>query len=194
MFPAPAKGTGIAVTAPFRGAHGPGLPSLPREAPVSNVTFGDVSGGTIIGAGASGVIGQTVTIHGGVQVGEEALRDVPDEYARSLQAFQDAINQQLQALGAPPESVAPVQEGVQALAEEAKAVQPEQPLDWKRKRGIGDALRAIAAGLLQVIPRTAETIAAMTPLAPFSKLIGEGLEKVVAEVRGEPEPAPAAQG
>jgi hypothetical protein len=161
---------------------------------VTSVTFGDVSGGTIIGAGASGVIGQTVTINGGVQVGQAALREVPDEYAQSLQAFQDAINRQLQALSAPPQAVAPVQEAVQALAEEAKAVQPGQPLDWKQKRGIGDALRGIAAGLLQVLPRTAETIAAMTPLAPFSRLIGEGLEKVVAEVRGDPAPAPAAQG
>lgn len=162
---------------------------------MANVSFGNVSGGTIIGAGASGVIGQTVTVNGGVQVGEGTLREVPSEYAQSLKAFQAAINQQLQALAAPPAVVAPVQEGVQALAEEVKAVQPDQPLDWKKKRGIGDALRGIAAGLLQVLPRTAETIAAMTPLAPFSKLIGEGLQKVVAEVRGDPEPAaPAAQG
>jgi hypothetical protein len=156
---------------------------------VSNVTFGDVSGGTIIGAGASGVIGQTVTVNGGVQVSEGTLREVPDEYAQSLKDFQDAINRQLQALNAPPQVVAPVQESVQALAEEAKAVQAGQPLDWKKKRGIGDALRGIAAGLLQVLPKTAETIAAMTLLAPFSKLIGEGLEKVVAEVRGDPHPA-----
>lgn len=158
---------------------------------MTSVTFGDVSGGTIIGAGASGVIGQSVTVNGAVQVGQGTLQEVPDEYAQSLQAFQDAINQQLQALRVPPEQVAPVQESVQALAEEARSVQPDQPLDWKKKRGIGDALRGIAAGLLQVLPRTAETIAAMTPLAPFSRLIGEGLEKVVAEVRGEPEPAPA---
>lgn len=161
---------------------------------MSTVTFGDVSGGTIIGAGASGVIGQHVTVNGAVQVGEGTLREVPNEYAESLKAFQDAINQQLQALAAPPQVVAPVQESVQALAEEAKAIQPGQPLDWKKKRGIGDALRGIAAGLLQVLPRTAEMIAAMTPLAPFSKLIGEGLEKVVAEVRGDPEPASASQG
>ena len=162
---------------------------------MANVSFGDVSGGTIIGAGASGVIGQTVTVHSGVQVGEGTLREVPNEYAQSLKAFQEAINQQLQALAAPPAVVAPVQEAVQALAEEARAVQPDQPLGWKKKRGIGDALRRIAAGLLQVLPRTAETIAAMTPLAPFSKLIGEGLEKVVAEVRGEQgAAAPAAQG
>lgn len=159
---------------------------------MANVNIGDVSGGSIIGAGASGIVGQNVTVHGGVQISEGTLQQVPNAYAESLKAFQDSVNQQLQALNAPPEAVAPVTESVQALAEEVKDVQPEQPLDWKKKRSIGDALRGIAAGLLHVMPKAAQTIAAMTPLAPFSALIGEGLEKVVAEVRGEP--APGGQG
>jgi len=39
--------------------------------------------------------------------------------------------------------------------------------------------------VLPVLPKTAETVAMFTPLAPFSKIIGETVEKVVAGVQKE---------
>jgi len=41
----------------------------------------------------------------------------------------------------------------------------------------------VAEGLMKILPKTAETIVAFTPLAPFSKLIGERVEEMVKAIQ-----------
>lgn len=154
---------------------------------MANVHISGMSGGEVIGVGVSGagnVIGREVSVSGTIQVGAATLARVPDAYATGLTAFTETVNRELEAVQASPEEVAAVQEAVEALAAEAAELRPEEAVDWKRKRGLGTALRAVAHGLLRVLPQAARTVAAMTPLAPFGALIGEGLEAIVAEVRG----------
>jgi hypothetical protein len=154
---------------------------------MAHVNISGMSGGEIIGVGVSGagnVIGREVTVSGTIQVGAATLERIPDAYAAGLTAFTENVNRELEAVQASPEQVAAVQEAVEELAAEAAELQPEEPADWKRKRGLGTALRAVAQGLLRVLPQGARTLAALTPLAPFAGLIGEGLEAIVAEVQG----------
>lgn len=154
---------------------------------MTRIHISGTSGGEIVGVGISGagnVIGREVTVSGTIQVGAATLERVPDAYAAGLTAFTGNVNRELEAVQASPDEVAAVQEAVEELAAEAAELRPEEPVDWKRKRGLGTALRAVADGLLRVLPQTARTLAAMTPLAPFGALIGEGLEAIVAEVQG----------
>ena len=39
--------------------------------------------------------------------------------------------------------------------------------------------------MLNVLPKTVETVSAFTPLAPFSKLIGEGVQQLVEAIQSE---------
>lgn len=152
---------------------------------MTSISISGVSGGEIIGVGTSGtgnIVGREVHIAGSVQVSTAAAQGAPDEYARSLQEFTTALNQELQAAQVPPEAVAPVQASVDALVKEVAEVAPGEPVSGLKKRSIGTALAAVAHGLLKVLPNAARTLVAMTPLAPFGALIGEGLDAIVASV------------
>lgn len=154
---------------------------------MNSINISGVSGGEIIGVGTSGtgnVVGREVRIAGGVQVSTGQLAGVPNELAEALKAFSASLNGELQAAQVPPEAVAPVQATVDALAEEVADVTPGEPVSGLKKRSIGTALAAVADGLLKVLPNAARTLAAMTPLAPFGALIGEGLDAIVASVSG----------
>lgn len=153
---------------------------------MSGFNVGGNIGGDVVGSGfqgtVQGFIAHTFTVHGDMNVGGAAA---PNEYVQGVQAFAQKVDEQLKATPAPPEAVKPLQEATGELAQEAAKIEPEQPVSVSRKMSIRAKLYAVAEGLLRVVPRTAEAVAALTPLAPFSKLIGEGLEEVVKAVAGE---------
>lgn len=50
---------------------------------------------------------------------------------------------------------------------------------WKRQRSIRDRIIAIGESLARMSPKIAQAVVGVTPLAPFSNLIGEAVEKIV---------------
>ena len=154
---------------------------------MSGFNVGGNIGGDVVGSGfqgsVQGFIAHTLTVHGDMGVG--GAGGAPNEYVQGVQAFARQVDEQLQTASAPPEAVKPLQEATAELAQEAAKMEPEQPVSVSRKMNVRAKLYAVAEGLLRVVPRTAEAVAALTPLAPFSKLIGEGLEEVVTAVAGE---------
>ena len=48
-----------------------------------------------------------------------------------------------------------------------------------KKMTLGARFAQAAKSVLKLLPKTAETIAAFSPLAPFGKLIGQGVEGIV---------------
>lgn len=152
---------------------------------MSGFNVGGNIGGDVVGSGfqgtVQGFIAHTFTVHGDLSMGDGA----PNEYVQGVQAFAKNVDEQLKAVPAPPEAVRPLQEATGELAREAAKIEPDQPVSVSRKMTLRARLYAVAEGLLRVVPRTAEAVAALTPLAPFSKLIGEGLEEVVKAVAGE---------
>ncbi len=144
-----------------------------------NFNFGDVKG-DVIGAGASGIIAKNIT--GNITLGTSRLEQMPDEYARGLQEFTDKINQLLQRHHVNQEQVAPVQETLRELSKEVAELEPDQEPDYVKKVSLKSKLVSAAAGLSKLLPIGAEIVTAFTPLAPFSKLIGEAVETVVSNV------------
>jgi hypothetical protein len=145
-------------------------------------------GGDVIGIGVSGagnIIGRNVNVSRGLHLDPALLSRLPGEYASSLTAFSAAVNQQLTANRVPADQVAPVQKEVEALAHDVEEIKPDKPVPITKKAGITTRLAAIAKGLLKILPQTAETVATFTPLAPFSKLIGTGVDEVIKSVQEE---------
>jgi hypothetical protein len=144
-----------------------------------NVKVGTVHG-DLFGIGSSGVVAKTIT--GNVHVGSEKLSQMPGEYSQSLQALSENINQLLQKYQVDAEKVAPVQKTIDEMAEEVAEIGPETEVDYVKQISLKAKLVTAAAGLAKLLPKGAEVVAAFTPLAPFSKLIGEAVDVVVKNV------------
>lgn len=145
-------------------------------------------GGDVVGVGVTGsgnIVGKNITVHGGIRLDPQLLARLPGEYATSLKVFSTAVNAQLQASQVPAEKVEPLQKEVEALAKEVETIKPEEPVSFTKKSSLTARLAGLAKNLLKTLPDTAATIATFTPLAPFSKLIGTGVEEIMKAVRAE---------
>jgi len=115
-----------------------------------------------------------------ININQQQRVKIPDEYAKSLQAFSEAVNDQLKKHNVSKEEAAPVQESINELAKEVD-VKPEEKIDIEKKEDIKDKIKKIEIRLRKILPEGAETVATFTPLAPFSKIIGKGVEEIVKE-------------
>lgn len=153
----------------------------------NKINIGNVGGninGNII-AGSGNIVGDNINVSGTITINEKELKTVPAEYAKSLKEFESSINEELKKNKIEKEQIEPVQESLNELAKEMKELPPVEELPSHKKNKIGAKLANVAEGLLKILPKTAETIAAFTPLAPFSKLIGEGVEAMVTAIQKE---------
>jgi hypothetical protein len=141
--------------------------------------FGNVKG-DVIGTGASGIIAKNIS--GNISIGAQQLEKMPDEYAKSLEAFTENINQLLQKYQVSQEQIAPVQQVIEEFTQEVATVEPDEKVDYVKEISLKSKLVSAAAGLAKLLPKGVEVVAAFTPLAPFSKLIGEAVDVVVSNV------------
>jgi vacuolar-type H+-ATPase subunit I/STV1 len=136
--------------------------------------------GDIIGPGASGIVAKTIS--GTIHVGAQQTEKLPDEFSKSLHEFSEKINELFQKYHIEPSKVEPIQQTINELVEEVAEVKPDEKVDYAKEITIKSKLVSAAAGLAKLLPRGAEVVSAFTPLAPFSKLIGEAVEVVVNNV------------
>ncbi len=144
-----------------------------------NFNFGSIQG-DIIAPGASGIVAKNIS--GNIHIGSEKLDRMPNEYSRIMEAFSENINLLLQKYQVEPEQIAPVQKKIDELADEITEVGPEAEVDYEKEISLKSKLVSAAAGLARLLPKGAEVVAAFSPLAPFSKLIGEAVDVVVQNV------------
>ena len=133
-------------------------------------------GGDAIGIGVTGsgnVIGKNISIN------EQHLENMPKEYADSLKAFM----KQIKNYNIPPEQIKPIQADLNDLTKEIEGVKPEEKVSTVKQKIVNSKFSVFAEKVLKLLPKTAETVAAFTPLAPFSKLIGEGVEHLVQTIQ-----------
>ena len=145
-------------------------------------------GGDVVGVGVSGsgsIIGKSIDISGTVSISNQQLQNMSNEYANSLKSFSESINQQLKANNVPPEKVKPIQDSINELVKEVEGVKPDQQVGVIKQSDLKSKLINVAKHVMTVLPKTAETVAAFTPLAPFSKLIGEATQHLVEAIQKE---------
>jgi hypothetical protein len=144
-------------------------------------TQGDVFGFGF--SGSANIIGKDISV-GSVGIGDQQLQKIPQEYADSLKAFTDAINQQFKTNNVPSDKVAEVQRNVNEFSKELEGVKPGQDLGIIKKSNLKSKLINIAKAALTILPKTLPVVlSAFTPLQPFSQLIGEDTQVLVQAVQ-----------
>jgi hypothetical protein len=159
---------------------------LEHEKSDVGIHIGNV-GGDVTGVGVKGsanIIGKNISV-GGVAIDGQQLQKIPKEYADSLKAFTDAINQQLKANNVPSDKVAEVQKNVEDFSKELEGIKPGQEPGVIKKTSLKSKLINIAKSVLPILPRTLQVLTAFTPLAPFSGLIGEDTQALLKAVQNE---------
>ncbi len=140
----------------------------------------DISGnsGDVIGVGISGdgnIIGKNITIGGSININKNILDNTDPQFKNSIEEFEKIINEKLKGIPVPEDSKKSLQENVEKLAKEVKDVKPDQVLqDEDKVDSIKSYMINIADKIVELSPDIAESIASITPLAPFSKVIGKG--------------------
>lgn len=165
--------------------------SIKTGAGQGNVIVGKVEGtGNVVG------IGNRVDSSSHLQIGipQEKINGLPDDLRTGMQDFLGRINKLLadhaEKTNENTLEVQAAQGEIEAMVDETKAAvdaakpagsePPQIPI--AQKMSIGMRFLNAAKGLLKVLPQTAETIAAFTPLAPFSKVIGQGVGEIVGSI------------
>jgi hypothetical protein len=152
-----------------------------------NGTHGDVFGVGVSGSG--NVIGENIVIGDGtINVSEQRITEIQNnEYSQSLKAFSETINEQLKGRAMPEEEVKSINKSIDELANEVKDVKPgqeeEEEIDYVKQTLIESKTASLIQKVLTVLPEAAETAATFTPLAPFSKIIGKGVQGIVDSIK-----------
>jgi hypothetical protein len=135
-------------------------------------------GGDVIGIGVTGsgnVIGKNIVIN------KQQLENMPSEYAESLTKFIEDFKK----YNIPPEQAKPIQDTLNDFTKEVEGIKQEEKVSTVKQKNINSKFSIFAEKVLKVLPKTVETVSAFTPLAPFSKLIGEGVQQLIEAIQSE---------
>jgi hypothetical protein len=141
------------------------------------INIGNV-GGDVIGIGVTGsgnVIGKNIVIN------KQQLENIPSEYAESLTKFIE----ELKKYNISPEQAKPIQDTLNDFTNEVEGIKPEEKVSTVKQKNINSKFSIFAEKVLKALPKTVETVSAFTPLAPFSKLIGEGVQQLIQAIQSE---------
>jgi flagellar hook-length control protein FliK len=119
-----------------------------------------------------------------INVSQQELSKIPaPTYANALKDFSESINDKLTGKHIPEEQVKEVNNNLNELAKEVQDIKPgeEKQITPTKKSSLNGKFESVIRTVLKVLPTTARIASSFTPLAPFSSLIGETVEKVVAD-------------
>lgn len=132
--------------------------------------------GDVIGVGIKGdanVVGKNISIGGGINVNKNKYENLEPEFKSSLDEFLAEVNKKSGQLS--DEQRKSISEIIDKIAKEYQSVKPgEEIQDEDKKDEIKSKQISLAEKIVDLMPDVAESIASVTPLAPFSKAIGKG--------------------
>jgi hypothetical protein len=128
------------------------------------------TGGNVIGVGVSGsgnIIGKDITINKG------SYNKLEPEFKTSLNDLMVLMNRHGDQLSG--EQRESIKDSLDGLAKATEGVRANQKVQDEEKRNeIRLQQITLADKIVKYVPKVAESIVSATPLAPFSKVIGEG--------------------
>lgn len=107
-----------------------------------------------------------------VKVNQTTYNKLEPEFKKSLDEFLAMINKHSETLA--EEQKRSLSISIDSLANEAEGLKLGQVVQEEKKDEIRSKQITLAEKIVDYLPRVAESIALATPLAPFSKVIGEG--------------------
>ena len=118
-------------------------------------------------------------ISGDIKVDSKTLEKIDPVFQESIKDFTDKLGALLKDKDVPKQKADAIKTNLSGLAKEVEDVKPNEELpDNERKEGIIKNLKDLAYNIASLSPQVAETVASMTPLAPFSKPIGKAVNYV----------------
>jgi hypothetical protein len=149
-------------------------------------TGGDVFGVGISGSGNIFTNKPRVNLNNNqLSIDPHILSKINEQYANALQEFTNKVNEEITKNQIPTEKILPVQESINELAKETEGIIPGVSPSFTKNENWRSKFIAVSKHVLKVLPKTGETFAAFTPLAPFKELIREGLDHFVKGIQGE---------
>lgn len=128
------------------------------------------TGGDVFGVGVSGsgnIIGKDIMVN------QTTYNKLEPDFRNSLDNFLELINKHSEELA--EEQRKSLKETVDGLAKSVEDLKPDQVVQEQEKKDeIKSEQITLADKIVNYLPKVAESIALATPLAPFSKVIGEG--------------------
>lgn len=144
--------------------------AAPSEGKTKKTIHIEGTGGDVIGVDVSGtgnIIGKEIKLN------KTAYNKLEPEFEKSLEDLLALINKQNEKLS--DEQKKSINESIDGLAKVAEGVKAGQVIQDQQKRDeIKSQQISLADKIVKYVPKVAESIASATPLAPFSKVIGEG--------------------
>jgi hypothetical protein len=142
---------------------------------------GDVIGAKVSGTGS--IVGKEIVISGTINIGALGLEKIPSEYSKALKDFSENINQKCISNKIPKEEVKPIENELKEIAKDVEKLENIESVTPTEKRLLNGKFAVMVEKVLKVLPKAAEVVTTFTPLSPFSKIIGESVEKVVTEIQ-----------
>lgn len=146
-------------------------------------TKGDIIGVNVSGSGHT--IGKNIVIGSGtINVNENQLQKIPNEYADALKKFTESLNQQFKDQQVSKEQVQEINSTLEDLAKEVEDVkqgeEEKEKINPGKRRILNGKFGNVVQTVLKVLPTAAKIGSSLfAPLSPFSDLIGEKVQKVV---------------
>jgi hypothetical protein len=144
----------------------------------------DISGEIFSGDIQGTITGGSITTSA-ININNEYLTKMPYEYAESLRNFSEMVNKEVQRENVDGYALSQLQQNVNEIAKEMIDIKQGETVKYSKKSVIHAKLAKMAESLVKVSPKIAETVANLTPLAPFSILIGESFDKMIKTVMDE---------
>lgn len=147
------------------------------------------AGGDVVGVGVSGsgnVIGKNVIVGSGtLTISPDKLASLPPTYASALQQFSSNLNSQMQSNQVPQQTVQDIGKELDQFVQAVGSVKPDTQPGVLAQKNLNTRFTGLAAKILGALPKTAQVVAAFTPLAPISGLIGESVQSLVEAIQKE---------
>ncbi len=145
-----------------------------------NISFGNINrsviGGKITGTG--NIVGENVVVN------NQKIEQLHPLLGESLKSFSESVENLIKVYAVPETEAREINRQIEDLAVEIKDVNTDEELPYAKKSILKAKIAGIADSMFRVLPSAVETAASFTPLAPFSKVIGESVEGIVKAVRG----------
>jgi hypothetical protein len=158
------------------------FPPEERERIVNNYYIqGDAIGVGVRGSG--NVIGKNLTVGDRtINVSEQQLGEMPAKYATALKNFSENLNQQLRTRQIPEDQAKEINESLGLLAKAVEEVKDDENISPSTKRILNAKVTDVANKVLDILPARAKVQSTFGPLSSFNDIIGESVDKVVADL------------
>ena len=136
-----------------------------------NIVKGNTAGGNIAG-------GNIIT-----EINQSINQNPNNEYLQGLKKLTEELSKEYEKYNVPEQKRTEINQNIQDLQKEVKDIKPEtkaeESLSPSKQILIEAKTTTLVEKIFDALPQASETIANLTPLSPFSKLIRGGVQGIV---------------